>query len=199
MINHLFPKLTWAALFLAVSIPGFSQVAPSAAQVEFPLEVGAGFSDYRFDFGTVDVHGPTVWVDWDYYGPWKLLSGLGIEVEGRDLYYSKPANFSGNLRQDTAEGGVIYKWRDFHHVRPYGKFLLGYGTIEFPSNVPGYTHDSRTIYSPGFGLEYQVYRHISVRGDYEYQFWPRLFGPNALNPKGVTIGASYNFRNVKSR
>jgi hypothetical protein len=199
MFNHLFPKLTWAALFLAVSIPGFSQVAPSATQVEFPLEVGAGFSDYIFDFGTIHMYGPSAWVDWDYYGPPKWLHGFGIEVEGRDLSLGKPSDYQGNLRQDTAEGGVIYKWRDFHHVRPYGKFLLGYGVIEFNKNVPGYTHDSRTVTAPGCGLDYRVYRNISVRADYEYQFWLQLFNLHALNPQGVTIGASYNFRNAKSR
>ena len=104
MFNHLFPKLTLAVFFFAASISGFSQAAPSAMQVGLPLEVGAGFSDYRYNFGTVDVHGPTVWADLGYPGTWRLLQGFGIEVEGRDLYYTKPADYTGNLRQDNRVG-----------------------------------------------------------------------------------------------
>lgn len=200
MFNCLFPKLTLAAVFFALSFPGFSQVAPSATQGGLPIEVGAGFSNYNIDFDGYRLSGPTIWVDWNFYEHPAVLHGFGLEVEGRDLGVGKPASYAGSLREDTAMGGVIYKWHDFHHVRPYGKFLLGYGKIEFAGgNNPNYTNDSRTIYSPGFGLDYRAYRNISVRADYEYQIWPNLFGPSARNPQGFTIGASYDFRGSNSR
>src|SRR5579863_6403681 len=114
MFNDLFPKLTLAGLFLAASIPGFSQVAPSATQGGLPIDVGAGFSNYDIDFSNLRLSGATVWVDWNFYEHPALLHGFGLEVEGRDLSLSKPAGYAGNLRQDTATGGVIYRWHDFH-------------------------------------------------------------------------------------
>jgi opacity protein-like surface antigen len=195
MSNYLFPKLTLAVFFAALSVPVFSQAAPSATEGGLPLVVGGGFSDFDTDFGTVRLEGAAVWVDWDLYGGPSFLQGFGLEVEGRDIHFGKPANTPQQFRFDTAEGGVIYTWRRYRHLHPYGKFLLGYGVIEFPDTAdPYYTHDSRSVIAPGGGLEYSVYRNISVRGDYEYQFWPQLFGPHALNPNGFTVGATYDFR-----
>lgn len=201
MFNQLFPKLTLAGLFSVAIISGFSQAAPSATQGGIPLVVGAGFSNYDVDFSNFRLSGPSLWIDWAYYGPLQRLHGFGIEAEGRDLSLGKPAGYPGNLRQATALGGVIYKWRDFHHVHPYGKFLLGFGKMEFAGTAsdPYYTNDSRTVYSPGLGLEYRVYRNVLLRADYEYQIWPQFFGPGSRNPQGFTIGASYDFRARNSR
>jgi hypothetical protein len=46
-------------------------------------------------------------------------------------------------------------------------------------------------------VECGVWSHVWLRADYEYQFWPPpLFGPHALTPSGLMIGATYNFERL---
>jgi opacity protein-like surface antigen len=200
MLKFSSSKLILAALFFVALISGYSQSAPSATLGGIPLVVGGGFSSFDIGFSNIRLTGPSLWADVDYYGTLRRLQGFGIEMEARDLTFGKPGDYAGNLRQATAMGGVVYKWRDFHKIRPYGKFLLGYGKMQFaaPAFDPYYTSDSRTTYAPGFGLDYRIDRNILVRADYEYQLWPGLFGED-LHPQGFTFGVSYDFKTWNSR
>jgi hypothetical protein len=103
------------------------------------------------------------------------------------------------MRQDTFAGGVVYNWPRYRVVQPYFQYLLGMGSIDFPSRIPHYTHDTRAIQAPGGGLEVIAFRNVKVRASYEYQFWPHLFGPHTLNPNGFSFGTEYDFRNFRSR
>lgn len=208
-----------AAVFLAAALPALAQVVPSAEAGGLPLVVGAGASRFNTDCGpyvngaTCYVNGVTVWVDWNLVrlpGP-SFLHGLGIELEGRDLDFGVPAFLSNtylgdsgsNMREDTGLAGVIYTWRHYRKVHPYGKVLAGLGSIDFPP-LPGspawYRHDNRTIAAFGGGVDLHAWRSVWVRADYEYQIWPNLFGlPHALTPNGATIGAVYDFRGLHRR
>jgi hypothetical protein len=152
-------------------------------------------------------------VDWNLQrlrGP-GVLRGLGVELEGRDINFALPAVLSNsavgdsgtNLRQDTALGGVIYHWRRYRRVRPYGKVLAGLGSIDFPplpASPAWYRHDDRTIVALGAGADLHVWRAVWIRADWEYQFWPNLFGdPHSLTPSGVTLGAVYDFKGLYRR
>ncbi len=194
-------KVMLAALFLATASPFFAQVVPAVRQGGLPLSVGVGYSYFDLDWGSNSsgqrrMGGLAAWVDFTVpYTP-KVLRGLGLEVEGHAIDYFRPSDLT-TMRQDTFGAGPIYTWRHYRKFHPYGKGLIGMGSIDFPQlrNAPAwYRHDTRTVYAAGGGLEYQAYRHIWVRGDYEYQFWPKLFGPNALNPHGFTFGVAYDFR-----
>jgi opacity protein-like surface antigen len=95
-------------------------------------------------------------------------------------------------------GGPTYTYtlRDFRRLRFYGKGMIGFGGINFPP-YGSYSHDTRTIWAPGFGAEYRAWNSFWVRADYEYQYWPNLFGRgNTLNPHGLTIGMVYDFSTV---
>lgn len=189
-------KLVLAALFLAAVLPLSSQVAPAAREGGLPIVVGVGFSNFSTDW-TGRLSGPTIWADWNFNRGPSLLRGFGIEVEGRDLNYFRTP-LSKKLRMDTAGGGPIYTWRRSRAAHLYGKFLIGYGSIDFdtlpgPPFLPFYHHESRTVYTPGGGAEVRLWRSVSLRGDYEYQFWDNLFGSGDLNPQGLTVSASYDF------
>ncbi|MGB6686754.1 MAG: outer membrane beta-barrel protein [Terracidiphilus sp.] len=191
-------KFICAGLFLSVALPAFSQVAPSASQGGIPLSVGVAYSNYYTDWSGYE-SGPTAWVDWTFHRGPRLLNGLGIEAEGRDLNYARTGS-QPLLREDTAEGGPMYHWRHFDRFEPYGKFLFGYGHIAFNDIYnPYYTHDSRTVIAPGGGAEYRVVRNVWVRADYEYQFWTDFFNHHALNPEGFTVGASYDLSHAHSQ
>ncbi|MGA3262740.1 MAG: outer membrane beta-barrel protein [Terracidiphilus sp.] len=197
MLFRLIIRLSLAALFITAAFPLFSQVVPAATQSSLPLSVGGGFSDFTSHYYKTfsgRLEGPTLWIDWNFYDAPKYLRGLGVEVEARDLNYGRTGT-DAKLREDTAEGGAIYTWRHYRRTHFYGKFLIGYGSIDFNVNDPHYSHDSRNFYSPGAGVEIHAWRNIWVRGDYEYQFWTH-FGLGTLEPHGFTVGALYNFRHI---
>jgi opacity protein-like surface antigen len=190
-------KCILAGFFLAATIPAFSQARPAAELNHSQIVIGAGFSDYASDFlGRID--GTTVWIDWDINRGPSLIRGLGIELEGRDLSFGRTANYPA-LRQDTAGGGVIYTVRHFNNIHPYGKFLASYGSIDFGHFTPTYSHDTRTAYTPGVGVEFHAMRNLWIREDYEYQFWNNFFRHHAMNPNGFTIGVEYVIGDRRSR
>ena len=190
-------NLVLAALFLVASFPAFSQVAPTATNDSgFPLVVGVGFSNFYTDWsGRLD--GVTVWADSDFYRGPSFLHGFGIEAQGRDLNFGRTGT-DPKLRLDTAALGAIYTWRHYRNFQPYAKFLGGILSIDF-TDTPTYSHDTRTDYAPGGGVEYRVGRNVRVRADYEYQFATDFFNHHALNPNGVTVGASYDFGHIHAR
>ena len=179
--------------YVAAVLPAYSQVTYSGREANLPFTVGAGFSNFSLDWGTSNprMNGYTLWVDWRP----PVLRGFGIELEGRDVNWSAPADLSGH-RMTTGSGGVNYEWRNWRRVpriQPFGKFLVGFGSISFPGNSTTYNHDTRTVYEPGGGADILVANKFSIRAEYDYQWWPQLFGPNALTPNGITVGGMYDF------
>ena len=206
-----------AALALVAALPLVAQVVPSAEQGGPPIVAGAGVSAFNIDwgqdaFGQVRyMEGITVWVDWNLtniHGP-SLLKGLGVELEGRDINLGLPASLSNaelhdkgtNMRQDTGMGGIIYTVRRWNRVHPYAKALAGIGSIDFPplpASPAWYRHDDRTVGAFGAGADLRAWRSIFVRTDWEYQFWPDLFGsPHPLTPTGITLGVVYDFQRAR--
>ncbi len=198
----LFPPLSLALCLFSFVHPAFSQAAPAGYEGRtLPIAIGGGVAGIKTDWGKSVMYGGTLWID--YFPPHlpHMLSGLGLDVEGRDVNYGRPTNVPANLRQDTAVGGPIYMWRRFPNLQVYGKGLIGFGSMDFTIyGAPGYTHETRTIFAPGGGIQAHAYKHVWVRADYEYQFWPDLFphnGTRSLNPQGITLGAVYDFRGYR--
>ena len=188
-------KLLLAAIFAATTLPLTAQVAPAAKEASTPLEVGAGMSSYDVDWGHGRMLGGTFRAD--YYPSFlpAIFHGLGIEAEARDISMGHSSTQPSNFREDTAGGGVIYKWRRYAGFQPYGKALMSLGSLDFKlGHNSQYSHDTRTVTSFGAGFQIPVYRKLSVRADYEYQFWPHLFQHlQTLTPQGFTLGAMYSF------
>jgi opacity protein-like surface antigen len=194
-------KLILIGLFLAVAIPVYPQAKPAAIGSRSQFALGAGFSDYYSDWsGRYD--GGALWVDWNPGRGPSLFQGLGLEIEARDLNFDRTGGVP-HLRLDTVGGGPIYTIRHYRNIHPYGKFLVNYASFDFQPfckvdiepcpKGDQYSHDTRTDYAPGGGVEYRVARHLWVRGDYEYQFFVYFFNHHAMNPNGFTVGASYDF------
>jgi hypothetical protein len=195
-------KLSLFAVLISATSPLFSQVAPAASEHgPMPIAIGFAASDFSIDWGPGRrMEGMTAWVDWTGipHLP-RVLHGLGIDAEGRDINSGLPA-LVPRMRQDTALGGLSYTVRKFGKAQPYAKYLMGLGSIDFgplPNAPRTYTHDTRAVSAPGAGLEFQAFRSLWVRADYEYQFWPHLFGPHSLNPNGFTFGAMYTLGGQK--
>ncbi|MFZ0304481.1 MAG: outer membrane beta-barrel protein [Terracidiphilus sp.] len=184
-------SLFFAISILGLALPMSAQVTPQASKGGLPIAVGAGFSNYDVDWEQYRINGGTAWADLNI-----LPRGLGIEIEARDLKDSHLYSPSTNFREFSLGGGVIYSWEHYRRFHPYGKFLVGYGSIHFNTGYgPIYDHDSSIDYAPGGGLAYRAFGKIWVRADYECQFWPQLyplFKP-IYTSQGGTIGASYDF------
>jgi hypothetical protein len=196
-------KVVLLVVLISSTFPLFSQVVPAASEHgRMPIALGIGESDFSIDWGTGRrMQGTVAWIDWTGipHLP-KALRGLGLDAEGRDINSGLPTGVP-RMRQDTGLGGLSYTVRNFSKVQPYAKYLMGMGSIDFgplPNAPKSYTHDTRVVYAPGAGMEFQAFRSLWVRGDYEYQFWPHLFGPHSLNPNGFTIGAMYTLGGQKS-
>ncbi|MGA9069020.1 MAG: outer membrane beta-barrel protein [Terracidiphilus sp.] len=199
----LFVGLVLALLFASTAYSAQAQAVPAAlGPKDFsPVAIGVGFSGYNPDQGHGPLFGGTLWIDYipDRVPP--MLRGLGVEAEARDLSLDRSATSWLNMKIDYAGGGLIYSWPHFRSFRPYVKTFMGYGNVDdsFNPHPKNYGHASRTVASVGGGLDYQAFRYIWVRADYEYQTWPSIFNPpprvpsGRLNPQGFTIGAMYHF------
>jgi hypothetical protein len=182
-----------AVLFTAAAAPAFSQVVPEAGRDTTTFAIGAGASNFDVDWGKSRMYGATLWADWHPGILPSLLNGLSVEIEARDLNYLRSPDLPTNFRQDTAGGGAIYSWNRFRNFHPYGKGSIQFGSFDFRVGVPGYTHDTRTLYAMGGGFDYRVLRRIWVRADYEYQVWQPMFGPiYRPDPQGFSLGAMYH-------
>jgi hypothetical protein len=186
------------------AIPALSQVTPAASENALPLTVGGGVSNYDVDWGHGRMWGVTAWADWAIiHGP-SYLHGLSVEVEGRYIDWGESAD-QPRLKIYSGGGGPVYAWLPERRIHPYGKFLMSFGGLSgfsFPTTPgqPPYTHDTRTDYAAGGGLQIRATRHVWVRADYEYQFWNKLFaGQKTWDPQGFTLGAEYNFRDLHKR
>lgn len=190
-----------ASLYCA-AIPAFPQVAPAATQGGLPLVVGAGLSDYNIDWGEGRREdGGTVYADWTIVQVPRILQGLGIEAEARDITFDAPASLSF-FQYETVGGGAIYHYLRPRNIVPYAKGGEAFGKIKFlPGYAPGTYHsDTRVYFYMGGGADFHAWRHVWVRADYEYQIWKDLFGsPHALTPNGFTIGPEWDFRPPRGR
>ncbi len=201
-------KFVLATLFLVAGVPVFSQSDPAAIMSSLQVNAGFGLSAYRDDFeGPGIMEGSTLWFDvYPHRGP-KLLEGFGVDIEVRDIDFGRPPTQPSNLREVTGGGGLIYSWRHFHNLNPYGKVDWEVAGIDFHAGNPRYNYDTRNLSAYGLGIEYRIVQHISVRAGYEEQFWQRLFQDHAistptgiaLKPRGVTVGAFYEFDRIHMR
>ncbi len=189
------PILSVALLLSATHL--FAQVNPAGFERTVPLKLGLGISDFSTDWAG-RISGPSLWADWSFHQVPAFLNGLGVEIEARDLNYARTAHVP-TLRFDTAVAGPIYAFSQHRAIRPYGQFLIGLGSMDFPSSNKRYTHDTRTIFEPGGGVEFLIASRVQLRAAYEYQFWPDMFGHHALNPNGFTLGTAYDFGAGRTR
>jgi len=175
-------------LFLTLLFPGLlvkAQVAPAVRGGGWSLSAGAGFSDFQPDWGRAHHFGPEAFFDFD------LKPKYGAEGEARWMHWN--GNGGGKMQSSNYLLGPryrVYKWNKFSF---YGKFMMGAGLITYPDDIGS---GSYFAYAPGGTVSYRINRRFSVRGDYEYEFWPSAPNipgvPNhGLTPHGFSLGFAY--------
>jgi opacity protein-like surface antigen len=114
-----------------------------------------------------------------------------VDIEGSARWIAF-SGFAGTTER-TLLIGPRYIIHRFGKFEPYGKFLVGDGTIHYPYSIGT---DSYFALAPGGGVNYRFSRRLTLRAEYEYQFWLNSPGfsnePNhPLRPNGVNVGVAY--------
>jgi hypothetical protein len=135
------------------------------------------------------------------FGPSQRLSGIGgyldlnwnsryaAEAEVRFLRFN---GFSSQYQDNYLIGPkitILPKGK----LRPYAKVLVGLGKFNFPYQLGYGTYFALAL---GAGVDYRLSPRISIRAEYEYQFWPNSPGiagepSNSLRPNGLSAGFAY--------
>jgi hypothetical protein len=201
--------LKWAGIFVLMLIPvaAMAQSPESATGGNSSFWAGAEFSSFNPDFTCSSsapfgcrgqLFGPTALFDFNVAPKW------GAEGEARWLHWN---GYGGQIESNYIAGGR-YRIIRYHRIDLWAKFLLGGGLITTPGYpAAGSLQGSYFALAPGGTIEYPLTDRISVRGDYEFQFWPAFAGPptfnpttgaviqhdNGLTPNGFSLGVNYRF------
>ena len=70
---------------------------------------------------------------------------------------------------------------------PYAKVLIGLGRMNFEYNL---AYGRFTDIAYGGGSDFKLTKRLSVRGDFEYQQWPKWIN-SSLYPYGASVGVGY--------
>jgi hypothetical protein len=172
-------------LTLSIGLLGLSAFVPrakaqAAATTTGPgvfFSIGGTASAYQADYGKRVLGGVAA------FGDLHFRSRYSIEGEARFLRF----NTNENVREQTYLVGPRVDVLHHDGLRPYVKFLVGAGRIDFPFN---YATGGYFVMAPGAGLNYRVNSFLTLRViDAEYQVWPQFtFG--ALHPYGISAGVS---------
>lgn len=153
------------------------QVVPAAVKGSLSLTAGGFVSVFQPDYVDYKLGGVGGYVDLN------VFRGYGIEAEGRWQHFHEYYGIS----QDNYLIGPRKKIFHFWKAQPYVKVLGGFSNMNFG---PGIGTGRFNTIAFGGGTDIRLDRRWSVRGDFEYQWWPDFLG-DRLNPYGVSVGMNY--------
>lgn len=173
---------TFCLILVSAVTSASAQVAPSAERRGLSIYTGGEFSVFQPDYdgkGVADT-GPKRLYGIGAFVDAHLSRWLQIEGEGRWLRFNEYQNIGQNT---YLIGPKVPIW-EFHRWKPYGKFLIGWG-----SGSGGWLSGKATALAYGGGVEYRLTRKITIRpAEYEAQDWHTV---PTLHPYGLSAGISY--------
>jgi opacity protein-like surface antigen len=172
-------------LLLASSLPGSAQVVASATGRRLSVTAGVLGSAFQPDYAGnfVPATSPNRLYGVGTYVDVKFSRWIQVEGEGRWLRFNE---FAG-INEDNYLIGPRIPIHRFGRFTPYAKALVGYGTMTFENNIAS---GHFTDLAFGGGTDYKLTKRFSVRGDFEYQEWPRWVN-SSLYPYGASVGVGY--------
>lgn len=166
-----------AAGSLLLSSAQAQRTAPTA-QRRAMLQVGGGFTLAQPDYSQPRFRGGSLYATLDF------RPHLGVEF----MVHQVNTPYTDRISERTYELGPRYVWH-LSHVDPFIKVSYGRGVFNYPDDAANLAYNMVTLTG---GVDVPVQRHITLRGEYEYQRWFD-FPPNGLTPHMVTVGAAYRF------
>jgi opacity protein-like surface antigen len=167
-----------ALLFLSSLL--HAQNIPAAKQ-SLDIQAYGGYTFLSPDYGPYNDHG--------------FLVGGDVGRPFRAVMGSIDARYTYGMGQGVSEWSLLAGPRvDLRHRRfdPYADFLIGYGVIDFTHPASStYTHDNSVVFALGGGLNYEVWRSFSVKGDLTYQYWKLGSANSYMTPVAISVGVSY--------
>jgi hypothetical protein len=200
ILTHLGKKLVWLSLCLTLPIMAAMCTKPLRAQAVYAGHLShtalwaggecSGFSaSFPYQSGErIYGCGLTANLRWAFH--W--------DVEGSARWLS--FNTYAGATERTLLIGPRYTIVRYHGIEPYGKFLVGDGTIHYPYSVGT---DSYLTLAPGGGVKLRFSPWLNVHAEYEYQFWLNSPGftnepKHSLHPNGINIGVTFKVWPFKS-
>ena len=187
--SHLRSAVLVAVTFLLTALPGWAQSDATAVQPLAVSAFGMGTGTYTNVLGGRNL-GITAGGDLSFLTYRRLRPVL--EIRGNYPVYNGHVD---NQRSVLFGLKVERQVGPFH---PYANFLVGRGGIDYPNGlVDGsliYLKTVSTVYSPGFGVDYDVTNHWAAKLDFQYQHWDTpATSSGVLNPKAISAGVVYRF------
>jgi opacity protein-like surface antigen len=186
--------LVFVAVLLAVATSSASaQVVPSATGRQFSLTAGGLASAFQPEYagGFVPSESPNRLYGVGGFVDVQFTRWFQLEAEGRWLRFNEFVN----IDQDTYLVGPRLPIRRLRLWRatPYVKALAGRGYMNYEFNEGSGNY---TTLAYGGGLDVNLGKRFSARGDFEYQQWldwPQIPGVSntMLYPYGVSFGLGY--------
>ena len=187
------PKLLVALAISFVSISSAAQVVPEVIRPRLSTSLGGGMDYMSGDWqnGKVNRWGPAAWATVS------IWHDLGIIAESHSMIVGGN-EVASNYKYFTGGGGLIYTSGYWGRFQPFAKGEAGYASLSHTPNGTGHLHHTSHIWTLGFGVEYHTWGNLWTRVEYNYDYFPDFHDvitntTNALNPRGITFGATYRF------
>jgi hypothetical protein len=167
---------------LSVTSLARAQALPTATAAG-NLQVGAGWTYAKPDYGPQSIKGVSGFADFDF------RPHFGVEAVYHYIALVTPTD----LAEDSILAGPRFVL-PYGRINIYAKALFGAGDLviqEAQDNV-GRQAGYYFAYGAGGGVDLRATNHLIVRAiDVEYQHWNYQTG---LTPFVITVGAAYRFR-----
>ncbi len=169
-------------LLPAVSVTAYGQSSASAFHRTYSIYAGGEGSVFQPDYAGRGVaeNSPQRLYGIGAFGDARFNRWAQVEAEARWLRFNE---YLGIYQNTYSIGPRIPIKEDFHRFTPYGKVLIGWGTM---ANLTG----KALAFTYGAGIDYKLNSRLKIRVfDFEYQQW--RVTPDTLYPYGASVGVSY--------
>jgi hypothetical protein len=166
-------------LLCAAAAVGHAQVVESADVRQFTITAGGMASVFQPGEGGNSLVGAGTYAD-IHFTHW-----FQLEAEGRWLRWNQ---YFGEHEDNYLIGPRVPVHQFGRGTQLYGKALIGYAKMTFPFS---YGYGSFTDLAFGAAVDHRMGRKLSVKADFEYQYWPKWLNNTSLSPYGVSLGVGY--------
>jgi hypothetical protein len=158
---------------------GHAQAVESAYSRQFTVTAGGMASVFRTGEGGHYLVGAGTFVDM-HFSHWVQIEGEGRWLRWNQYHGEHQDNYLIGPRVPIASFG--------QGTQLFGKAMIGYAKMTFPG---GYGYGSFTQLAFGASVDHHLNRKLSVKADFEYQYWPKYLNNTSLSPYGASVGVGY--------